>query len=146
MIEGLFNLLCGFLYLIGIPFGWSYQDTSIYVCIYLWPILCCLSTLPILYISVLTIRKHKIVGMILMLLSGMYSFYYVFYTHFIISRYGFGVPNAFNKCMIDLKFIAEQTRLSYAEINIFIYVVLFLGIISFNYLIFRGIRTYRARF
>lgn len=146
MIEDLFNLLCGFLYLIGIPFGWSYQDTSIYVCIYLWPILCCLSTLPILYISVLTIRKHKIVGMILMLLSGMYSFYYVFYTNFIINRYGFGVPNAFNKCMIDLKFIAEQTRLSYAEINIFIYVVLFLGIISFNYLIFRGIRTYRARF
>lgn len=145
MIEDLFNLLCGFLYLIGIPFGWSYQDTSIYICIYLWPILCCLSTLPILYISVLTIRKHKIVGMILMLLSGMYSFYYVFYTNFIISRYGFGVPNAFNKCMIDLKFIAEQTRLSYAEINIFIYVVLFLGIISFNYLIFRGIRTYRAR-
>lgn len=55
-MELLFQILCGLLYLVGIPFGWSYQETSIYVCIYLWPTICTLSTIPMLWIS---IKRHK---------------------------------------------------------------------------------------
>ena len=48
----IFGVLCGILYIIGLPFGWNYQETSVYIWIHLWPILCILSTIPMLYYSV----------------------------------------------------------------------------------------------
>lgn len=83
-MELIFQVLCGLLYLAGLPFGWSYQETSIYVCIYLWPMLCTLSTLstiPILWISV---KRRK---WILSVVSLLYTSVYVYFTIDVISRY-----------------------------------------------------------
>jgi len=141
-MKELFTFLCGILYLIGYPFGWSYEETSIYICVYLWPILCCFSTIPILVISILSIAKHKICGIILSVLSIVYNLYYVFYCNLIIERYSITNPNSFMKCMLDLKAISESLKISYEALNIYIYVVLFLFIIITNYIIYRIIKHF----
>ena len=38
-MEYIFQILCGMLYLFGLLFGWNYQETSVYVCIYAFPFL-----------------------------------------------------------------------------------------------------------
>lgn len=140
-MKEIFELLCGILYLIGLPFGWSYQETSIYICIYLWPILCCISTFPNIIMAILITIKHKIKGILILFISLIYSFYYIFYAKFFINRYGIDVPNAFNKCMIDLKFISDQLGITYEELNILIYVILFSIIIIINYIIYRILKN-----
>jgi len=147
MIQTLFDLLCGLLYLVGYPFGWTYQETSIYMCIYLWPIICCISVLPIICQTVLLLLKtRRWWSPIPVLFSFVYLFYYVFYTNIAIERYGINVPNAFNKCMVDITFIAQQTGMSYAEVNILIYIVLFLGILLINFAIFKLLKHIRGAF
>lgn len=147
MIQALFDLLCGLLYLVGYPLGWTYQETSIYVCIYLWPIICCVSVLPIIGQTILLLLKtHRWWSPIPVLLSLVYLLYYVFYTNIAIERYGINVPNAFNKCMVDITFIAQQTKMSYAEVSILIYVVLFLGILLINFAIFKILKRVRGAF
>lgn len=141
----LFELLCGLLYLVGYPFGWTYQETSIYICIYLWPILCCLSTVPIIMVSLSCIVKHKISGIMFTLFSIVYLMYYIFYTNLAISRYSINNANSFNNCMLDLQMIAKQAGITYEELNIYIYVVLFAAIMAFNYTVYRIIKWYKNR-
>ena len=38
-MEYIFQVLCGTLYVFGLLFGWNYQETSVYVCIYAFPFL-----------------------------------------------------------------------------------------------------------
>ena len=38
-MEYIFQILCGMLYVFGLLFGWNYQETSVYVCIYAFPFL-----------------------------------------------------------------------------------------------------------
>lgn len=134
-MEYVFNFLCGILYLIGLPFGLSYQETSIYVCIYLWPTLCTISTIPILVVSISKIKYHIITGIVLSIISLIYSAYYVYYTNLAIETYNICDKNSFMKCMLDLKFLAEYLNVSYAELNLFIYVIGFGLIIGFNLII-----------
>ena len=138
----LFMFLCGILYLIGIPFGWSYETTSIYVCIYLWPILCCLSTLPILFISLKYLKKNFFIGSFLSIFSILYLLSYIGFTLSVIERYNIKYKNSFMNCMIDLKDIAHYYGISYETLNILIYVVGFLGIILINYCIYKSIKYF----
>lgn len=142
-MEYVFYLLCGLLYLVGIPFGWSYEETSIYVCIYLWPILCCISTVPIFWGSVRILPKIK--GFVFTFLSIFYSLIYVDFTIRIIIRYSIKNPYSFTNCMIDLKVLAECFGMSYETLNILIYVVLFALIIAFNYGIYKFLNIIRKR-
>lgn len=36
----IFGFLCGMLYLVGLMFGFTYEEISVYICIYGWPALC----------------------------------------------------------------------------------------------------------
>ncbi len=132
----LFQILCGLLYLAGLPFGWSYQESSIYVCIYLWPMICTLSTIPILWIS---IKRHKWIMSAICLL---YTSVYVYMTIDVINRYSIKNPSSFMNCMIDLKSLAEYCNLTYAEINLLLYVVLFILILLVDFCIYRLIKKY----
>ena len=131
----LFTILCGILYCIGLLFGWNYEQTSIYVCIYLWPILCTISTLPILWQSLKLIRKKTFLGIILTLMSTAYTSVYIYYTMEAIERYNINDPMAFTNCMVDLMSLAKYFGISYELLNILIYVVLFIVIILFNILL-----------
>lgn len=129
-MELIFQFLCGLLYLVGLPFGWSYQETSIYVCIYLWPMLCTLSTIPILWISV---KRRK---WILSVVSLLYTSVYVYFTIDVINHYPISNPASFMNCMTDLKSLAAYCGVTYAEINLLIYVVAFILILLFNFSVY----------
>ena len=134
MIDLIFKILCGCLYLVGLPFGWSYQTTSIVICIYLWSILCTLTTFPILWES---IRKHK---WVIAALSLFYTLFCIWITVYFTNRYSISDPNAFMNCMIDLDSIAKYVGTSYELLNILIYVVAFVLIQLFNYLCYKKLR------
>lgn len=138
-MDFIFEFLCGILYLIGYPFGLSYEETSIYVCIYLWPSLCVLSTIPIIWASVKRIKVNRIVGIVCLLFSLIYFSYYCYYTNFIIERYNISNPNSFNNCLLDLKSLSEIIKISYANLNMYIYIFGFSAIQIFNFILFKVI-------
>ena len=144
-MEIIFKILCGLLYCVGLPFGWSYQTTSIYICIYLWPILCTLSTLPIVWQSVKLTRRKPVMGMIFTIISLVYTSCYALFTIDAINRYNISNPNSFTNCMIDLLSLAAYLGITYETLNILIYVVLFVVIISINYILSKIISKYNKK-
>lgn len=134
MITLIFKFLAGCLYLIGILFGCSYQTTSIVMCVYLWPILCTLTTFPILYMS---IQKRK---WIIAICAIFYTSFCIGITAYFINRYNLNDPNAFMNCMIDLDSLAKYMGMSYELLNILIYVVAFILIQLFNYISYKKIK------
>lgn len=139
-MKTIFTILCGLLYCIGIPFGWSYETTSVYICIYLWPIICTLSTVPIIWQSIKLVSRKKMLGLFLVLLAIIYTAYYGYYTLEAIHHYNINDPHAFMNCMLDLKSLASYFKISYEAVNILIYVVGFTVIVTFNYVVARIIR------
>ena len=142
-MEILFTILCGLLYLVGYPFGLTYEETSIYICIYLWPILCTLSTIPIIFISLkkLFIDK-KLISILFLALSTIYTTLYSYYTVLLINKYNISNPNAFTNCMLDLKVLAEYYEISYETLNILIYVVGFVFILLINRIFYKLIKNF----
>lgn len=138
----IFEFLCGLLYLIGYPFGLTYEEISIYICIYLWPSLCTISTIPIILISFKKILNKKIVGIPCLISSIIYFLYYCYYTNLVICRYNISNPNSFTNCMLDLKILAKYYEISYETLNILIYVIGFILIITFNIVVYKLIKKY----
>lgn len=139
----IFNSLCFLLSLIGQLFNCSYTEISVYICIYLWPILCIISTLPIILViiyNITAVKKilYKFLYIILLIISYLYSMlYYTIYTQF-INYYKMSpewANSIFSACKSDLIQLATENNISYATINIYIYVYLFLLIIIINNLI-----------
>lgn len=58
-----------------------------------------------------------------------------------MNRYSIKNPSSFMNCMIDLKSLAEYCNLTYAEINLLIYVVLFILIILVNFCIYKFVKN-----
>ncbi len=139
-MELIFQILCGCLYVVGLPFGWNYQETSIYICIYLWPILCTLFTLMVLWQSVKLIKRDQLLGIAFTFFSLIHTGYYAYITTECIKRYNINDPAAFMNCMIDLESLAASIGVTYATINILIYVVLFLFIFLYNWGVARLIK------
>lgn len=136
MEQLIFIFLCGILYIIGISFGLSYETTSIYICVYLWTILCIISTFPILYNSIKRIKYNKIIGIIYLIFSVIYTYCYIYITYISIKRYGnINDSYSFDRCVIDLCNIAKYVGVTYEEINIYIYVYGFILIVGFNLLL-----------
>ncbi len=134
---GIFQILCGLLYIIGAPFGWDYMYTSIIVCVYLWPILCTLSTLPILYYAIRKfIQTKRIVWGVTSCLSLAYTYMYVASTFVCHKLWGLnyegGYRWAFAEVVDILRRCAVILHTTYEMLNIFIYVILFAFIIGFN--------------
>ena len=138
----IFMGLCGLLYIFGLLFGWNYQETSVYICIYLWPILCILSTLPIMYYNIKKIIvKRK--GYITLLFSFLYNYSYIIIFTCILQHYSLintplgknSINIVFNQCYQDLQQIALACNTTYEIVNLVIYVLLFLIIMFVNILI-----------
>ena len=142
MIKIIFGLLCGLLYCIGLCFGWNYQETSVYFCIYLWPVLCVLSTLPITVglIHRIVIDKGRWLSVLALPFAWLYTTCYVCFTILIYNYYQGSVPQIYNKCMNDLQRIAAECNTTYEDVNIAIYIYLFALILLVN-----GILAYIAK-
>lgn len=142
----IFGLLCGLLYLIGLCFGWTYQEASVYICIYLWPMLCVLSTLPITIglVHRIVIGKGRWLSVCALPFVWLYTSCYVTFTKLIYGYYNdefhyvlFGdqppsVAQHFRMCQNDLQRIADACNITYEEANIVIYVELFILIMVVN--------------
>lgn len=137
----IFGVLCGILYIIGLPFGWNYQETSVYICIHLWPILCILSTIPMLYYSVKrAMLKGK--GYITIWLVIIYNYTFILFYCNVLEHYSIGtrfgsnpIPIIFNQCYQDFMQIAASCNTTYEIANLVIYVVLFAIIMITNFTI-----------
>lgn len=128
IIKFIFAVLCGILYVIGLPFGWSYQETSVYICIYLWPLICVACAL---FSTIKAITKKKVgfivVNGILLVLYSLITF--AIFQHFLALP---SIQAQFNDCMWKLYGLSDHTGLSYEAINLLIYVVLFSLIVLFH--------------
>jgi len=146
MMKIIFGLLCGLLYSIGWCFGWSYQETSVYFCIYLWPLLCVLSTLPITVglIHRIIVNKGRWLSVLALPFAWLYTTCYVTFTILIYTYYtdniyqngkGDEIQRIFNMCMKDLQRIAVECNTTYEDVNIAIYIYLFALIILVNWIL-----------
>jgi hypothetical protein len=144
-MEGLiFKFLCGILYVIGLCFGWNYREASVYICIYLWPALCVLSTLPITVglIHRIVANKSRWLSVFALPFAWFYTTCYITFSVLIYTYYTDGIyhNNPFDMCMNDLQQIARERNTTYEHVNIVIYVYLFALIWLVN-----GILAYIAK-
>lgn len=156
MIKLIFRLLCGLLYLIGLCFGWTYQETSVYFCIYLWPALCIISTLPITIglIHRIVVNKGRWISVVALPLAWLYTACYITFTALIYRYYGdniyqngtgYEIQRIFNMCMKDLQRIAAECNTTYEDVNIAIYIYLFAFILLVNGLLAYIAKPYHKR-
>ena len=127
MIEIIFGILAGLLYGIGLLFGWTYEEASVYICIYMCPIVC--DALAI-YTAIRGFVKKK---MRYAVVNGALSVLYLAITAVIFVHYiPMSIMAQFNDCMYTLQDWSKALGISYWAINLLIYVVLFFGIILFH--------------
>jgi hypothetical protein len=147
-MDIIFEILCGCLYVIGLCLGWDYKEASVNICIYWWPIICVLSTIPIIIGLCVRIYKnrHRWVSLYLLPISGLYTMAYCFIGDLMIEHYEEvpqsaenPIPDVFNACLHDFQAIAAQCGTTYAHANMIIYLELFFLIIFVN-----GVLTYFA--
>ena len=142
MVKLIFIFLCGCLYLIGLPFGWSYKETSIYICIYACPVICIMSALLSLKYS--TIKTFM--GRCRLSLNISLLIFYCICTGRFWAHYR--VADPFTLCMNDLMDIAHSLHISYEECNLRVYCVLFFAIVFFHLsqlFLFRPRRNKKSR-
>lgn len=142
-MEIIFEILCGCLYVIGLVFEWNYKETSVYICIYLWPILCVLiSLLPtVALVHNIIYNRRRILSIIGIPFAMLYTTLYSsiaggLIEHYEYSRLRGGINAQFNQCMRDLQEIASMCETTYAMVNLKIYVELFIIILIANILIY----------
>lgn len=100
-----------------IIFGWSYEEASVYICIYLWPALC---VLVALVATIYSIRKKNAVCSIIngILLVAYSIFTWIIYTEFM----SMDIEHQFNTCMFMLIDRSVKYGISYEMMNLLFYV------------------------
>lgn len=126
MAALIFKGLCGCLLLIGMCFGWTYQEASVYICIYMCPIICILCSI----LAIIPFDFRKTLDRIWMALNLSLFLTYIKFTLGFWKHYDCTDP--FTKCMNDLKGLADIMNTSYEEVNLYVYCYLFFGIIFFH--------------
>lgn len=127
IIKAFFTFLCGVLYVIGLLFGWDYQETSVYICIYACPLICVFFSLFSTYKAIR--RKYNP----FIVVNGGLSVLYIIITWSIFSYYSaLSVKDQFNDCMRRLYALSDTIGISYEALNLLIYVVLLSLIVLFH--------------
>ena len=140
-----FGFLCGMLYVAGYIFGLSYEEISVYVCIYLWPALCVamptIVAMVALYNWVKKLTPWNTIN--LALSSGVASMFSVFAALF-YQFYSYRpmyfdfearttmrldtIHDKFVACWSDLTRMANDLGMTYEEVNLWVYCYLFMAI------------------
>lgn len=129
MVDLIFKFLCGCLYLIGLPFNWTYQETSIYICIYACPVICIISAVISLFsCSIMTWWGRFRFSFNATLLLIYLQLTNVFWEHY----FNDFAPEPFAQCVEDITEIANEMHISYEECNLWIYCVLFPMVVIFH--------------
>ena len=126
-MDKIFQFLCGCLAQMGRPFGWNYEKASVYICIHLWPLLCVVMALVMLGIAVSTTNPLWITACIIYFLFNAFGYWAV------IKHYYPGTINEiFTHCYLDLMTIAKEWNISYAIVNLVVYVLAFILIMALD--------------
>lgn len=134
IIKLIFAFLCGVLYVIGLPFGLNYEETSVYICIYFCPLLCVVCALFTTYKA---IRKKKTAFIVV---NSIISVLYILITWAIFAHYSrLSIHEQFNDCMWKLIGLSSNLGISYEAVNLLIYVVLLSAIVIFHWIEVRAI-------
>lgn len=127
MINIIFYFFCGILYVIGLVFGWTYKEASVYICIYGCPIICIISAvLSIIYCKIKTFVRTIICSIDISLLI-LYLILTKYFWNYFSKSY-----DQFEVCKNDLIEIAGKLDITYNECNIYLYCILFPAIVVFH--------------
>lgn len=136
-MNSLFYFLCGCLYVIGKAFGLTYQEISVYICIYGCPIICIICAA----IAVIFADLHKFWGQLCFAINSALLIMYwgttkAFWVHYGILPDILGgktdIQEQFQRCVNDITKITNDLQISYQECNIWIYCYLFFSIVIFH--------------
>ena len=130
----IFKILCGILALIGMCFGLTYQEISVYLCIHGCPIICIITALIIYIIANYKLFcNFTVFRLLIVLVSGVYVVLNLLFYSKICEHYcNPNINYLFNQCMQDLQNIAKICNTTYEKANLIIYVGLFFSILGFN--------------
>lgn len=139
----IFGFLCGILYLVGLIFGYSYEEISVYVCIYGWPALCVAMPTVIALVALYNwIKELSVWNTINLALSSGTAIVFSLYAQLFYQFYNdrplaleAGNPikldsahDKFVACVQDLTTMASELNMTYEEVNLWVYCYLFLAI------------------
>lgn len=132
--EIIFHALCGLLYVTGLLFKLSYEEISVYVCIYLWPMLFTAMPVVITLIAFSNwIKKLTLWNSINLSASATTTlafwhigkeFWELYTMPNVLHEHLGTIHEQFRACVDDLNTIASQLNMTYIEINLWIYCVL----------------------
>lgn len=138
MIQLIFHILCGMLFLVGWLFGFTYEEISVYICIYGWPALCVAMPTTIALVALYNwVKKCTAWNTLNLALSASASVAFLKIAQLLIGLYTHGyethahlesIHDKFRACRDDLVAMANELGMTYAEVNIWIYCYLFLAI------------------
>ena len=135
-MEYIFQILCGMLYVFGLLFGWNYQKTSVYVCIYAFPFLMlvpfALTSARAFYIFLRGQRKTSTVLLLLLVIAATGCAFVGSLCYFHKFNINGSVYDQYKYCMDWLYETAAHLHTSYEMLNIWIYV--FCPLLSFIFL------------
>ena len=126
MVNSFFRFLCDIIEWIGQLMGWDYQTASVYVGIYIFPIVCLVFPCILFIKTILYYQKSKNshflfscfgVGSCFLLLCLFFS---VYIAHYWAAG---SLHNQYYACMNDFRALSTKTGFSYAELNVLFYAV-----------------------
>lgn len=129
------KILCSCFCGIGLLLGTSYQDLSVFICIYVYPLICILCSLLVPLLTFKVLDFFSPFSKIWVTINIVISFFYMMFTSKIWEHFSlFETPDLdkFKLWQININKIAEYMDMSYTEVNIYIYGYLFLVIIAFH--------------
>ncbi len=134
MTTLIFTLLCGVLYIIGLIFGLTYQEVSVYICVYAVPVICTLSVFVInlVLLHKLVLSKNRFLTCVLLFISFIHLMLYIANTEVLFDIYNQPVDLCFNVVMTSLRDIAKNSGTTYEFVNLLIYCIIFPLIVGFN--------------
>ena len=131
MLELLFRLCCGIITAISYVTGYSYEVVNTFLFIYLEPFILLVTGCMITYFG-FKYRK-SIVNKRILGLSIIYNAVFFVIIGSIWKFYAqFNMQTACERAYIDLDTLGRITGLGYININLFLFIVLFLAILIFN--------------
>lgn len=126
-MERIFDSLCKCLALIGKLFGWDYYKASVLICIHLWPLLCVVMALVMLAMAFLSANPLWISVCSIYVLFNLFG-YWLAIKHY----YPGTIDEIFTHCYSDLMTIAKEWHTTYAIVNLIVYVLAFILIMTLD--------------
>ena len=135
-MEFIYQFLSGILSQIGQSLHLCYEAVTIFLCIYLWPIICTLTTIPIVLSALKLFEEKKKTGLVSSILSMGYTFMCLLFSISMMNKYSISSPvYSYDSLVENLYEIANGFNTSFETLSVYIYVIGFICIVSFNIII-----------